>query len=75
MYANKKLSVTNINIYMTEILMYLYVNKETPELFLNFFCTNSDFHDHDTRHSADLYVPHGRLKIRIFSIIIYGANV
>ena len=55
--------------------MYQCVNKETPELFLNFFCTNSDFHDHDTRHAADLYVPYGRLDIRKFSIIIHGANV
>ena len=75
MYANKMLSVTNINMYLTGIFMYQCVNKETPELFLNFFCTNSDFHDHDTRHAADLYVPYGRLDIRKFSIIIHGANV
>ena len=75
MYANKMLSVTNINIYLTGIFMYHCVNKETPELFFNFFCTNSDFHDHDTRHAADLYVPYGRLDIRKFNIIIHGANV
>ena len=55
--------------------MYQCMHKEAPELFLNFFSTNSDFHDHATRHSEDLHVPYGRLDVRKFSIIIHGANV
>ena len=55
--------------------MYQCVQKETPEFFLNFFCTKSDFHDHDTRHSANLYVPYGGLDIRKFGVIIHGAQM
>ena len=75
MYANKILSPTDINTYLTGTFMYQCIHKDAPELFLNFFSTNSDYHDHDTRHSEDLHVPYGRLDVRKFSIIIHGANV
>ena len=75
MYANKILSPTDINTYLTGTTMYQCIHKDTPELFLNFFSTISDFHGHDTRHSEDLHVPYGRLDVRKFSIFIHGANV
>ena len=75
MYAYKILSSTDINTYLTGTFMYQCIHKDAPELFLNFFSTNSDYHDRDTRHSSDLHVPYGRLDVRKFSIIIHGANV
>ena len=75
MYANKILSPTDINTYLTGTFMYQCIHKDAPELFLNCFSTNSDYHDHDARHSEDLHVPYGRLDVRKFSIIIHGANV
>ena len=75
MYANKILSPTDINAYLTGTFMYQCMHKDAPELFLNFFSTTSDYHDHDTRHSEDLHVPYGRLDVRKFSIITHGANV
>ena len=52
-------------------MVYLYrcVNKKLMN------CTNNDFHDHDIRHLAELYVPYWRLDIRKFSIIIHAGNV
>ena len=58
--------------------MYQCIHKDAPELFSNFFSTNSDYSDyldHDTRLSEDLHVPYGRLDVKIFSIIIHGANM
>ena len=71
MYANKMLSVSDINIYLTGTFMYQCIHKEAPEMFLNLFHTNSDFHDHDTRHSEDLHVPYGRIDVRQFRIKIH----
>ena len=42
---------------------------------LNLFHTNSNFHDHDTRHLEDLHVPYGRIDIWKFSIKIHGAKL
>ena len=75
MYANKMLSVSDINRYLTGTFMYQCIHKEAPEMFLNVFHTNSNFHDHDTRHSEDLHVPYGRIDVRQFSIKIHGANL
>ena len=63
-YTNKMLSVTNLNVYLTGIFTYQCINKEITELFLNFFCTNSDGHDHVPRHSADLYIPYRSLAFK-----------
>ena len=75
MYANKMLSVSDINRYLTGTFMYRCIHKEAPEMFLNSFHTNSDFHDHDTRHSEDLHVPYGRIDVRKFSIKMHGAKL
>ena len=75
MYANKMLSVNDINRYLTGTFMYQCIHKGAPEMFLNLFHTNSNFHDHDTRHSEDLHVPYGRIDVRKFSIKIHGANL
>ena len=75
MYANKMLSVSDINRYLTGTFMYQFIHKEAPERFLNLFHTNSNFHDHDTRHSEDLNVPYGRIDVRKFSIKIHGAKL
>ena len=70
-YANKMLSVSAINRYLTGTFMYQCIHKEAPEMFLKLFHTNSNFHDYDTRHSEDLHVPHGRIDVRKVSIEIY----
>ena len=68
MYANKMLSVSDINRYLTGTFLYQCIHKEAPQMFLNLFHTNSKFHDHDTRHSEDPHVPYGRIDVRKFSI-------
>ena len=66
-YANKMLSVSDIDIYLTGTFMYQCIHEEAPEVFLNFFHANSYFHDHDTRHSEDLYDPYGMSDVRKFN--------
>ena len=55
--------------------MHQCIHKKAPEMFLNLFHTNSNFRDHDTRHSEDLRVPYGRIDVIKFSIKIHGANL
>ena len=75
MYANNMLSVIDINRYLTGTFMYQCIHKEAPEMFLNLFHTNSNFHDHDARYSEDLHVPYGGIDVRKFSIKIHGAKL
>ena len=75
MYANKTLSVNDINTYLIEIFMYQCIYQEVLEIFLFLFQTNDDVHDYDTRQSQQLHVPYGRLDVRGFSFKVHGAHV
>ena len=55
--------------------MHQCIHKQAPEMFLNSFHTDNNFHDHDTRHSEDLHVPYGRIDVRQLSIKISGAKL
>ena len=73
--ANRMLSVNEINMYVTGIFMYNYVNQNLPVIFENYFQTNRIIHDVNTRQADDFHVPFGRLDIRRFSIKLYGSEL
>ena len=75
MFANKLLSIPDINEYMTGIFVYKWIHKDVCDIFQNLFLTNGDFHNYDTRHSDDLSTPSGRLEVRKCSIKIHGVHV
>ena len=66
--------ISDINRYLTDTFVFQCIHKKAPEMFLNLFHTNCNFHDHGTRHSEDPHVPYGRIDVRQFSIKIHGAN-
>ena len=73
--ANRILNVYGISAYVTGTLMYEYMCGDAPSSLHDFFQTNSDVHNHDTRFSNHIHVPYGRLDIRRSSFKISGANL
>ena len=55
--------------------MYNYFRGTTPTSFTDYFISNREIHHHETRVSADLIVPYGRLDIRKFSLKISRAKL
>ena len=74
-YANRILSVTQINIYMVGTYMYKCLNESVSSFSSNYFIQNSSIHEYSTRGANELHIPFGRLDIRNFSIRIHGAKV
>ena len=74
-FANKILSVTQINTYMVGTYMYKCLNESVPQLLRNYFTRNNSIHEYSTRGANEIHVPFGRLDIRNFSIRIHGAKV
>ena len=75
LYANRLLTVTDINEYVVGMFMYRWVNKNLPQIFKNFYQYRRDRHKHNTRNVDDLHVLYGRLHIRRFSLKQYGAKL
>ena len=75
LFANRIMTLSDINIYMTGIFMYQWAHKNIPNIFQNFFHTNRAFHSHDTRHADDLCVPNHRIEIRKCSMKAHGVQV
>ena len=75
MFANRLMSLSNINFYMTCIFVYQYLDGCAPDIFNDFYVSNRNVHDHETRQACDLHVPYGRLEIRRNSMKIHGANM
>ena len=75
LYANRLLTVTDINEYVVGMFMYQWVNENLPQIFKNFYQYRRDRHEHNTRNVADLHVLYGRVGIRRFSIKLYGAKL
>ena len=74
-FANKILSVTQINTYMVGTYMYKCLNESVPQFLRNYFTRNNSIHEYSTRGANEIHVPFGRLDIRNFSIRIHGAKV
>ena len=74
-FANKILSVTQINTYMVGTYMYKCQNESVPQFLSNYFTRNNSIHEYNTRGANEIHVPFGRLDIRNFSIRIHGAKV
>ena len=73
--ANRLMSLSNINMYMTCIFLYQCLNGCVPDIFNDFYACNRNIHGQDTRQASDLHVPCGRLDIRQNSMKIHGANM
>ena len=73
--ANRLLSVAEINSYIVGIFMYNSINGILPSTFSDYFVSNRDAHQCNTRQADDLRVPFRRLYVRKFSIKIHGAQV
>ena len=75
MLANRLMSLSNINMYMTCIFVYQCLNGCVPDIFNDFYPCNRNIHGRETRQASDLHVPYGRLDIRQNSMKIHGANM
>ena len=73
--ANRLMSLSNINMYMTCIFVYQCLNGCVPDIFYDFYTSNRNIHGRDTRQESDLHVPYGRLDIRQNSMKIHEANM
>ena len=71
----KKFSVYDINKFQTRCFVYKSFNSLLPNIFNGIFVTNSDMHDHNTRQRTKLHVILHRIKVREFSIKMYGRNL
>lgn len=71
------LSVSEVNSLQTCIFMYkcLYEKQNLPNVFNNFFSTNSDIHSYVTRQSNDLHIPYCRTTLSQFTIRYRGPTL
>ena len=72
-YANRILTVFDINVYMSGVFMYKCLKEPTTDIFQCYFQTNRDVHGRNTRNADALNVPFARLDIRKFNMRINGA--
>ena len=75
LYANRLLTVTDINEYVVGMFMYQWVIENLPQIFKNFFQYRRDCHEHNTLNVDDFHVLYGRLDIRRFSLKRYRAKL
>ena len=75
MFANRLMSLSSINVYMTCIFVHQCLDGCAPDIFNDLYASNRNVHDHETRQACDLHVPYGRLDIRWNSMKIHGANM
>ena len=68
------ISVYDTNKFQTCCFVYKSLNGFLPNIFNGIFVTNSDMHDHNTRQRTKLHVISHRIKVREFSIKIYGTK-
>ena len=71
----KVLSIFDTNKFQTSCFVYKSMNGLLPISLNNLFHTNYDVHEHDTRQASKIHVVHHRLKVREYSITIYGTKI
>ena len=69
------LNISEMNTYITGMFMYKIYNQDVPCVFDGFFTYNYEVHDHDTRISNHLHVPHIKSNLSAFGIKYYGVIV
>ena len=74
-YSLKTLKVCDLYTFQTAQFMYKYHHDHLPPDILehDFFLTNKDFHDHDTRSSADYHVQRTNTCLAEHTLRIQGA--
>ena len=70
----KHFSDNDINKFQTCCFVYKSLNGLWPNIFNGVFVTNSDMHDHDTRHGIKLHAISHRIKVCELSIQIYDTK-
>ena len=74
-YANRILTVFELNVYMSGVFMYKCLKEPSTDIFQYYFQTNRDVHGRNTRNADALNVPFARLDIRKFNMGIHGAVI
>jgi len=74
-YANRILTLKDINVYTACIFVFNYLDGALPNTFDNYYVTNRDIHNRDTRNADDLHIPYGRLDNTISNIRINGSKL
>lgn len=73
-YRLKLLPVYEINKLQLSCFVYKALNQLLPVQFHSLFTLNSDIHNHFTRQISKIHILPCRIKVRQFSIKIYGAK-
>jgi hypothetical protein len=59
------LNLSKLNKYLTSLFMFRYHHlNNLPNFFTNFFITNNQIHQHNTRNSTKLHKPYQRTILR-----------
>ena len=70
-----QLTIYDLNKLSVVTFMYRYHNQCLPDIFSNYFCTNSSIHSHFTRNSNKLHISYARTDVMGFQIRICGPKL
>ena len=70
-----QLTIFDINKLLIATFMFRYHTKCLPDIFSNYFCTNSSIHEHFTRGSNRLHISYARTDIMKSQIRICGPTL
>ena len=73
--SNRLTPLSNINMYMACIFVYICLQGCVPDIFNDFYTSNRNVHGRDTHQVCDLHAPYGRLHIRWNSMKEHGGNM
>ena len=70
------LNLRKLNKYLTSLFMFRYHHlNNLPNFFTNFFITNNQIHQHNTRNSTKLHKPYQRTNYVSHSLSVKGVDV
>ena len=69
-------NLSKLNKYLTSLFMFRYHHlNNLPNFFTNFFITNTQIHQHNTRNSIKLHKPYQRTNYVSHSLSLKGVDV
>ena len=74
-YANIILNIYDLNVKIVYVSVYKWLFEPVTGVFDKYFCIHRDIHGRETKNADALYVPYGRLDVRIPSIKIHGSDL